>query len=71
MKHPKHPCPRVCPKRKVGCRTECEAWQKYEKEYKEFMTEKKEQYERSNELTQFRADMVDKSRRERRRRPCR
>lgn len=68
---PKHPCPRECPDRKVGCRSACEAWQKYEKAYAEFMEEKKEQYERNFELTKFKSEMVEKSRKERRRRPCR
>ena len=25
------PCPRDCPKRAVGCRTDCEAWAEHEK----------------------------------------
>lgn len=30
MKKPVSPCPRYCENRRVGCRSECSAWQEYE-----------------------------------------
>lgn len=37
---PKPPCDPKCPKRKVGCRSTCEGWQKYQVEYEEYQVDR-------------------------------
>lgn len=44
VKRPKSPCPKKCENRKVGCRTECYAWIKYEKELEIYRQYKTVQY---------------------------
>lgn len=47
---PKAPCGRNCPNRKVGCRSECEDFIKYDHERLEYYELRQEAKERSRRL---------------------
>ena len=41
MTHPASPCTADCPRRRIGCRSSCEAWKKYEAEMFTFNASKR------------------------------
>ena len=59
---PKSPCSPCCPKRKVGCRAECEDWQEYEAEYTIFLNSRRQEKYNNNQVDMFRATGLSNAR---------
>lgn len=65
MKKPIPPCKPDCPKRKLGCRSECPDWPIYEAEQAEYRKEQEEAYRYKQEFSRYREETYQRNKRAR------
>lgn len=63
---PLPPCKPDCSKRKVGCRSECDGWQKYQAEYDLYIAEKAKEAGYRSDLFTFEMRRLKRCKRKRR-----